>query len=65
MTTLTGALASITADSTPLNFRGGVTLAGGAADPRFVLVGAKAGNAALASVCTQLQASGGFVDTTT
>ncbi len=65
MTTLTGALASITADSTPLNFRGGVTLAGGAADPRFVLGGAKAGNAALASVCTQLQASGGFVDTTT
>lgn len=65
MLTLNGALASITADSTPLNFRGGVTLAGGATDPRLVLVGAKAGNAALASVCTQLQAFGGWVDTTT
>lgn len=65
MLTLNGALASITADSTPLNFRGGVTLAGGAADPRLVLAGAKAGNAALASVCTQLQAFGGWRDTTT
>jgi hypothetical protein len=65
MLTLTGALASITADSTPILFRNGVTLAGGAADPRFILVGAKAANAALASVCTQLALTGGFVDTTT
>ncbi len=65
MLTLNGALVHVSGDSTPINFRNGVTLAGGAADPRFVLAGAKAGNAALASVCTQLQAWGGWVDTTT
>ncbi|MDD5012764.1 MAG: hypothetical protein PHQ66_03935 [Candidatus Nanoarchaeia archaeon] len=65
MLTLNGALVHVSGDSTPINFRNGVTLAGGAADPRFVLAGAKAGNAALASVCTQLQAWGRWVDTTT
>jgi hypothetical protein len=65
MLTMNGANATITADSSPILFRGGVTLLAGAPDPRFILVGAKAGNAALASVCTQLAATGGFVDTTT
>jgi hypothetical protein len=65
MLTLNGAAASVTADSSLRNFVGGVTLTGGAPDPRFALTGAKAGNAALASVCTQLAASGGYVDTTT
>lgn len=63
--TLNGANASIAASSSPILFPGGVILLAGAPDPRLVLSGAKAGNAALASVCTQLAASGGFVDTTT
>lgn len=65
MLTLNGANASVTVDTSPRLFRGGVTLAGGAAEPRYTLAGAKAGNVALASVCTQLAATGGFVDTTT
>lgn len=63
--TLNGASASVTADSSPKLFRGGVTLAGGAPDPRYILTGAKAGNVALASVCTQLAATGAFLDSTT
>lgn len=63
--TLNGANASIAAVSNPILFPGGVILLAGAPDPRLVLSGAKAGNAALASVCTQLAASGGYVDTTT
>jgi hypothetical protein len=63
--TLNGANASIAATSNPLAFPGGVTLLGGAADPRKNLTGAKGGNAALASVCTQLAATGAFKDSTT
>lgn len=65
MTTLNGALATIAPQSNPKTFRNGVTLLAGAPEPRFVLTGAKGGNAALTSVCTQLAASGGFVDNTT
>ena len=63
--TLNGANASIAASSNPLAFPGGVTLTGGATDPRKNLTGAKGGNAALASVCTQLAATGAFKDATT
>jgi hypothetical protein len=63
--TLNGAAASVTVDSSQRNFVGGVTLTGGAPDPRYALVGSKAGNAALASVCLGLAATGGFVDSTT
>lgn len=63
--TLNGANASIVATSNPLAFSGGVSLLAGATDPRKSLTGAKAGNAALASVCTQLAATGAFVDNTT
>ncbi len=65
MLTLNGAAASVTVDSSVRNFIGGVTLTGGAADPRYALVGSKAANAALASVCTGLATTGGFLDSTT
>jgi hypothetical protein len=65
MLTLNGLNAGVTVDTSPRFFRGGVTLAGGAPDPRYILTGAKAGNAALTSVCTQLAATGGFLDSTT
>ena len=63
--TLNGANASIAPTSNPLAFPGGVTLLAGATDPRKNLTGAKAGNAAIASVCTQLAATGAFKDSTT
>lgn len=63
--TLNGAQATVDATSNPIAFPGGVTLLAGAPDPRKNLTGAKAGNAALASVCTQLAATGAFLDSTT
>jgi hypothetical protein len=63
--TLNGAQASVAATSNPIAFPGGVTLTGGATDPRRNLTGSRGGNAALATVCTQLQASGGYKDSTT
>ncbi len=63
--TLDGAQASVDATSTPIAFPAGVTLLNGAPDPRKNLTGAKGGNAALASVCTQLAATGAFKDSTT
>jgi hypothetical protein len=63
--TLNGAQASVAPASTPIFFPGGVTLTGGATDPRRNLTGSRAGNAALATVCTQLAATGGFTDNTT
>ncbi len=63
--TLNGANASVTADSSVRNFVGGVTLIGGAPDPRYNLVGSRGANAAVASVCTGLAATGGFLDSTT
>jgi hypothetical protein len=63
--TLNGAQASVDATSNPIAFPGGVTLLNSAVDPRRSLTGAKGGNVALAAVCTQLQASGGYVNNTT
>ena len=63
--TLNGAQASVAATSNPIAFPAGVTLSGGATDPRRNLTGSRALNAALATVCTQLQASGGYKDSTT
>lgn len=63
--TLNGAQASVAAGSNPIAFPGGVTLSGGATDPRRDLTGSRGANAALATVCTQLQASGGYTDSTT
>ena len=63
--TLDGAQATVDATSTPIAFPAGVTLLNGAPDPRKNLTGAKLGNAALTSVCTQLAATGAFKDSTT
>ena len=63
--TLDGAQATVDPASSPIAFPGGVTLLNGAPDPRKNLTGAKGGNAALASVCTQLAATGAFKDSTT
>lgn len=63
--TLDGVQATIDPTSSPIAFPGGVTLIAGAPDPRKILTGSRGGNAALASVCSQLAASGGYVDNTT
>jgi hypothetical protein len=63
--TLNGTQATVAAGSNPIAFPGGVTLTGGAPDPRRNLTGSRGANAALATVCTQLQASGGYKDSTT
>jgi len=63
--TLDGAQASVDATSNPIAFPGGVTLLNSATDPRKSLTGSRVANPALATVCTQLQASGSFVDNTT
>ena len=63
--TLNGANASVTVDSSVRNWVGGVTLTGGAPEPRYALTGSKGANAALAAVCTGLAATGGFLDSTT
>ena len=63
--TLDGVQASVDATSNPIAFPSGVTLLNSATDPRKSLTGSKVANPALATVCTQLQASGSFVDNTT
>jgi hypothetical protein len=62
--TLDGAQATVNPASNPIAFPGGVTLLAGAPEPRRSLTGSRGGNAALATICSQLQASGGYVDNT-
>lgn len=57
--------ASITSQCSPGSLPPNVTLLNGAPSPRLTLTGAKAGNAAVASIATQLAASGLFNNATT